>query len=55
MSLPERFATSFRLTRAAQDLIDRIATKLGVGKTAVVELAVRELDQTLTTKRNEVR
>jgi hypothetical protein len=46
MALPERFSTSFRLTRAAQDLIVRIASTLGIGRTAVVELAVRELAQT---------
>ena len=45
MGLPERFATSFRLSKAALDLIERISRNLGIGKTAVVELAVRQMAQ----------
>jgi len=36
-------ATSFRITEAAQILLEKLAEKLGIAKTAVVELAVREL------------
>ena len=54
MSLPERFATSFRLTRAALDMIEKISASLGIGKTAVVELAVREMAQRREGKTSEV-
>ena len=45
MSIPDRFSTSFRLTKTARELIENLGTALGIGKTAVVELAVRELAQ----------
>ena len=53
MSIPERFATSFRLSRAALDLIDKISASLGIGKTAVVELAVRKMAQDKEGNHNE--
>jgi hypothetical protein len=45
MSLPERFPTSFRLSKAARDLIEKTSQSLGIGKTAVVEIAVRQMAQ----------
>ena len=41
--LPERFSVTFRLSGDALKLLAALGGKLGVGKTAVVELAVREL------------
>jgi predicted transcriptional regulator len=35
--------TSYRLSAEALRLIDQLATKLGLGKTAVLELAIRKL------------
>ena len=43
MGLPERFSTSFRLSRAAIETIEKISRSLGIGKTAVVEIAVRNM------------
>jgi len=39
----KKYPFSFRLTDRAQQLIDSLAYHLGVSKTAVIELAVREL------------
>jgi hypothetical protein len=38
--------TSYRFTKDARDLIDRLSDALGVSRTAVIELAVRRLART---------
>ena len=41
--LPERVSMTFRLSEDACGMIQTLRQGLGVGKTAVVELAIREL------------
>ena len=38
-----RKATSYRFTDTALELIDHLSEKLGVSKTAVIEIALRKL------------
>lgn len=42
MTKKDRSPTSFRLSKEALDLADRMASSLGVSKTAIVEMALRE-------------
>ena len=37
--------TSFRLSATAQHLIARMAKKLGISKTAIVEMAIRKMSE----------
>lgn len=39
----KRVRVSFRLSQECVDLIDRLANKKGVSKTAIIEMAVREI------------
>jgi hypothetical protein len=42
---PMNSPTSFRLSSAAIDLLERLSTLLGIGRSAVMELALRELNR----------
>lgn len=39
----KKYPMSYRLTKTAQVLIDKLADRLGISKTGVIEVAVREL------------
>jgi len=39
---PEKASTSIRLSQVAQNLRAKLAVKLGINQTAVIELALRE-------------
>mgnify|MGYP003761360953 CR=1 FL=1 len=39
----KKYPIAFRLTKAAQELIDQLAEYLGISKTAIVEMSIREL------------
>jgi hypothetical protein len=41
-----RSGTSYRLSQDAQDLLTRLATRLGLTKTAVLEMSIRKLAYT---------
>lgn len=40
----ERFSKHYRLSRSAVEAVDRLALSMGINRTAVIELAIREFD-----------
>ena len=48
-----RKAVSFRLSREAHDALRALATRLGLSQASVVEMAVRQLAETLDANRRK--
>lgn len=42
-TMREKISTSIRLTKEGKQIVDRLSKRLGIDKSSVLELAIREL------------